>query len=233
MKGAFNMKESMLFSLLLVFTAGNAMAQSQKYPPLDAYMMPRDAEIALARSAAPPSVSDRATIKVLTPSGFQVVHEGDNGFVCMVMRGWSAPTYTPAPLRNLAYDPHASAPICFDPGAARTVMPYYELRTKLGMEGKTPDQIAEGIEGAYAKGQLPSRDRVSFGYMWSAAQDLGGGAGHWHPHMMVFAPYYQNAMIGGHEFGSPLPQVSDDAGTPFTVILVPVDDKLAVKPAQK
>jgi hypothetical protein len=46
--------------------------------------------------------------------------------------------------------------------------------------------------------------------------------------MMVFAPKYENAMLGGHEFGSPLPQVSDDAGTPFTVVVIPVDDKLAV-----
>ena len=48
--------------------------------------------------------------------------------------------------------------------------------------------------------------------------------------MMVFAPYYENSMVGGNEFGSPLPQVSDDAGTPFAVIVIPVDDKLAVKP---
>jgi hypothetical protein len=47
--------------------------------------------------------------------------------------------------------------------------------------------------------------------------------------MMVFAPYYENAMVGGNAFGSPFPQVSDDAGTPFTVVVIPVDDKLAVK----
>src|SRR3974377_936413 len=129
-KEPVNMKKAMLFSLLFILPAGNAIAQAQKYPPLSAYMMPKDTEIALAKSAAPASVSDRATIKVLTSTGFQAVHEGDNGFVCMVMRGWSAPTYTPAPLRDIAYDSHASAPICFDPEAVRMVMPYYELRTK-------------------------------------------------------------------------------------------------------
>ena len=49
------------------------------------------------------------------------------------------------------------------------------------------------------------------------------------PQMMVFAPYCENAMIGGNAFGSPYPQVSDDAGTPFAVVVIPVDDKLAVK----
>lgn len=212
--------------LFVTVLAGPVAAQ---YPPLSEYLMPRDAEIALARSAAPANISGRATIKVLTASGYQVAREGDNGFVCMVMRGWAAPTYTPSQFRNLVYDAKVRAPICFDPGASRTVMPYYELRSKLGMEGKTPDQIAEGVQAAYAKGKLSRRDGVTFGYMWSADQNLGPGVGPWHPHMMVFAPYYENSMLGGNEFGSPLPQVSDDAGTPFTVVVIPVDHSLAVK----
>jgi hypothetical protein len=34
---------------------------------------------------------------------------------------------------------------------------------------------------------------------------------------MIFAPHYENPMIGGDKFGSPLPQASDDAGTPSTI----------------
>ena len=220
-------------AVILVFTAlmSSSAQVATTYPPLDEYLMAQDAEIALARSAAPATISDRATIKVLTPSGYDVVSEGDNGFVCMVLRGWSAPTYTPAQLRNLVYDPRVRAPICFDPEAARSVMPYYELRTELGLEGNAPDQIAAGVEAAYAEGELPRRDRVSFAYMWSADQYLFEEAGAWHPHVMVFAPYYENAMVGGNEFGSPLPQVTDDAGTPFTVVVIPVDHDLAVEAA--
>jgi hypothetical protein len=200
-----------------------------QYPALSEYLMPRDAEIALARSAAPATISGRATIKVLTKSGYEVAQNGDNGFVCMVMRGWAAPTYTPAQFRNLVYDSTVRAPICFDPGASRAVMPYYELRSKLGIEGKTTDQIAEAVQAAYVKGKLPRRDTVSFAYMWSADQNLGPGAAHWHPHMMIFAPYYDNSMVGGNEFGSALPQVTDDSGTPFTVVAIPVDHALAIK----
>ncbi len=219
--------------LVISMRAAPVRGQSAKYPPLSEYMMARDAEIALAKSAAPDNISGHATIKVLTASGFQAVHDGDNGFVCMVMRGWSAPTYTPAQFRDLVYDAKVRAPICFNPEASRTVLPYYELRSKLGMEGKTPDQIAEGVQAAYAKGELPKRDSVSFAYMWSADQNLASGIGHWHPHMMVFCPYYENSMVGGNEFGSPLPQVSDDAGTPFTVVVIPIDDMLAVKARTK
>jgi hypothetical protein len=203
-------------------------AQSAKYPPIDQYLMPRDAEIALARSAAPASLSDHATVKVLTKAGYVVAREGDSGAVCMVMRGFSAPTYTPAQFRDLVYDPTVHAPICFTAPAARTVMPYYELRTKLAMDGRAPDQIADSLQSAYVRGELPRRDTVTFAYMWSAHQHLGPGIGAWHPHMMVFAPYYENSMLGGNEFGGPLPQVSDDAGTPFSVVLIPVDEKLFV-----
>jgi hypothetical protein len=216
--------------LIMAVLAGPVAAQ---YPPLSEYLMPRDAEIALAKSAAPANISGRATIKVLTASGYQVASEGDNGFVCMVMRGWVAPTYTPAKFRDLVYDAKLRAPICFDPGASRNVMPYYEFRSKLGMEGKSPDQIAEGLQAAYAKGKLPRRDAVSFAYMFSADQNLGTGIGAWHPHVMVFAPYYEDSMLGGNEFGSNLPSVSDDGGTPFTVVVIPVDHKLAVKAQPK
>jgi hypothetical protein len=211
---------------MMAMLGGQAVAQ---YPPLREYMMPRDAEIALAKSAAPANISDHATVKVLTASGYEVVHQGNNGFVCMVMRGWAAPTYTPTQFRNLVYDATVRAPICFDPAASRTVMPYYELRSKLGMEGKTPDQIAESVQAAYVTGKLPKRESVSFAYMWSADQSLGPGIGAWHPHMMIFAPYYENSMLGGNEFGHALPQVSDDAGTPFTVVVIPVDHSLAIK----
>jgi len=219
-----------LVFLVATLDAAALLAQSPKYPPLSEYMMARDAEIALARSAAPDSISGHATIKVLTPSGFQTVHDGDNGFVCMVMRGFTgAPTFTPVQIRSfITYDAKTRAPICFNPQAVRIVLPYYELRTKLGLEGKTAEQIAEEVQAAYTKGEIPKRTEVSFAYMWSADQVLGP-AGHWHPHMMVYLPNYENTMLGNNDPGSHLPAIGDDAGTPFAVGVIPVDDKRAIK----
>ncbi len=193
-----------LILLLVSMQVAPVRGQSAKYPPLSEYMMTSEAEIALARSAAPENVSAHATVKILTASGFKVAAQGDNGFVC-------------------------SAPICFNPVASRTVLPLQELRTKLGMEGKTPDQIAEGVQAAYAKGELPKMETVAFAYMFSADQDLGPGVGPWHPHMMLYTPYYENSMLGGNQVGGTLPFVGDDAGTPFAVTVIPVAHELAVK----
>jgi hypothetical protein len=214
--------------LLAALGAGSLAAQAP-VPPLNQFMMTRDAEIALAKSAAPASITDRASIKIFTPAGYQVVHEGDNGFACVVLRGWSAPTFTPAAFRALVYDATVRAPICYNPAAARTVLPLQELRAKLGMAGKTPEQIAEGVQSAYAQGELPKMEGVSFAYMFSANQNLGPGVGAWHPHIMVFTPYHDNAMLGGNAFAGPLPFVSDDAGTPFAVTVIPVDHALAIR----
>ncbi len=218
-----------LVFLVMSMQAASVRAQSPKDSPLSEYMMTPEAEIAMARSAAPENVSAHATVKVLTAAGYKVAAQGDNGFVCIVMRGWAAPTFTPAPFRDLVYYAKLRAPICFNPVASRTVLLLQELRTKLGMEGKTPDQIAEGVQAAYAKGELPKMEMVAFAYMFSADQDLGPGVGPWHPHMMLYTPYYENSMLGGSQVGGALPFVGDDAGTPFAVTVIPVAHDLAVK----
>jgi len=219
------------FVLIPLLAGTTAYAQSPKYPPLSEYLMEANAEMALARSAAPDNVSAAATVKVLTPDGFKVAFQGANGFVCLVLRGWGAPTYSPAPFRDYVYVADLRAPICFDSISARIMMPYYELRHKLGMEGKGPDEIARGIEAAYIKGELPKADTASIAYMFSADMYLGPHLGHGfiYPHLMLFLPYYDNAKLGGNERRSGLPFLSDDAGTPFAVTIVPMDKAFAVR----
>ena len=102
-KGARDHETSAVRPVLPIAIAATPAAAQGKYPPLSDYLMPLEAEIALARSAAPPVVSDGATVKVLTASGFEVARQGDNGAVCLVMRGFSAPTYTPAAFRGIVY----------------------------------------------------------------------------------------------------------------------------------
>jgi hypothetical protein len=49
--------------------------------PLDQYMMERDAEVALARTAAPEDISRDATVLVMGWHGYETAVEGKNGFV--------------------------------------------------------------------------------------------------------------------------------------------------------
>lgn len=90
------------FALLLVLgTAYQAVAQAAttlstttpyaKMAPVDQYLMAdRAAEIALARSAAPESISHDAEVQVLGRHGFETAVKGTNGFVCIVGRSWTS-----------------------------------------------------------------------------------------------------------------------------------------------
>ncbi len=216
-------------AMLTLMVAGSVWAADPKYPATEAFLMPRDREIALARSAGPETISGRATVKVLTRTGYEVAERGDNDCVCLVMRGWSAIRFVPTDGHAAAYDSKVLAPICFDPLASRTILPQEELRATLGLQGVAPAAIASELAMAYAEGKLPRMEGVQFGYMWSADQDVGEDDA-WHPHMMIYAPYYRNSMLGGHAPDSGLPSVVVDEGGPFALIVVAVPDQLAIKP---
>jgi hypothetical protein len=85
------------------------------------------------------------------------------------------------------------------------------------------------VAAAYSLGELPKMEGVAFGYMWSADSNLGPGVGAWHPHMMVYAPYYKGSMLGNSECGEPVPCVAIDAGTPFAVVVIPVHGTTGIK----
>src|ERR1700684_696355 len=89
-----------------------------KMAPVDQYMMERNAEIALARSAAPESISRDADVFVLGPRGYELAAKGKNGFVCAVERGWSAGADDPD-----FWNPKLRGPICFNAAAARSYLP--------------------------------------------------------------------------------------------------------------
>ena len=86
---------SALVLALIGIEQGWAQTSKTAYPnmaPLDQYLMAdRDAEIALARSAAPDAISGDARIQVLGRHGYETAVEGKNGFVCLVERGWMSP----------------------------------------------------------------------------------------------------------------------------------------------
>ena len=81
-----------LVQIVLPGATCQARAQAEKtsYPamaPLDQYLMTDgNSEIALARSAAPASVSDGAEVMVLGPKGYTTAVKGTNGFLCIVER---------------------------------------------------------------------------------------------------------------------------------------------------
>ena len=211
-----------LFSATAVL-AGAASAADTKLPR--DFFWDRDREIAVARSAAPDSISAQATVWVLTRNGYEKAVEGSNGANCLITRGWSAPFDT-----DLFGWPQLIAPVCYD--AVSSGAPLHEqfLRAELGLKGKTHDEIKRAVYDAYGDGRLRPVSRLGLSYMYSAAQVLGPSVGHWHPHLMIHAPYYASDLLGPNTISSGDPVIVEGEGTERAIIAVPVDGRQHISP---
>ncbi len=201
--GRRTLKPIVLGSYLLAVALGaisQMQAQSKtSYPSmaaLDQYLMPdRNAEIALARSAAPDSISRDAKVLVLGPHGYETAVEGKNGFVCLVERGWMA-GFDNAEFWN----PKIRGPICFNPPAARSILPMTYKRTEMVLAGQSKAQIKEGIT-AFAKKELPALEPGAMTYMMSKSAYLTDGGDHNMAHLMFYTP-----LMDGAAWGADLPK---------------------------
>jgi hypothetical protein len=210
------------FALVVVLGAAwKTQAQDIKAPypsmaPLDQYLMERNAEIALARSAAPESISKDAEVMVLGRHAYETAAKGNNGFVCMVERSWTAGSDDPD-----FWNPKLRAPICFNPAAVRTYLPLTIRKTELVLAGRSKVQMIEEIKTSLDKKELPALESGAMCYMMSKQGYLSDRDGHWHPHLMFFVPLTETTAWGANLPGSPLigSKATEDR---LTVFLLPV-----------
>src|SRR5580658_591640 len=211
------------FALVVALgVAWHAQAQDAKatylnMAPLEQYVMAdRNAEIALARSAAPESISRDAEVMVLGQHGYETAVKGKNGFVCMVDRSWAAGIDDP-----VFWNPKIRGAICLNPPAARTVVPITLKKTELILAGKSKAQMSEAIKEAFDKKELPTLEPGSMSYMMSKQSYLSDSAGHWHPHLMLFVPQTDAATWGADLPGSPILTFGYSQDR-LTVFMIPV-----------
>ena len=217
-------KPGFLSILLLLLLPGGAGAQQEKsapYPamaPVERYRIanPQE-EIALARSAAPPSVSADAEVLVLGKHGYEAAVKGKNGFVCFVQRSWTAGFDDPE-----FWNPKLRAPNCFNPPAVRSVLPQYLQRTEWALAGVDRAQMVEKTRAAFAAGRFTAPAAGSLSFMLSKQGYVADdAAGPWLPHVMLFVPSGQAATWGAGLKASPILGVDGSPIEP-TVLFIPV-----------
>lgn len=198
-----------------------AQAEKTAYPamaPLDRYMVPDEqSEIALARSAAPASISGNAEVMVLRRDGYQTAVKGTNGFLCLVERSWGQGTDDAE-----FWNPKMRAPHCFNALAAKTFAPIYLMKTRLVLAGKSRSQVAHAIADALNSGQLPALQPGAMAYMMSRQQYLNDRGKSWHPHVMF---YYSGDMArswAADDPNSPV-MVANDPEERVTVLFILAD----------
>lgn len=198
------------FALLVVLgTAYQARSQDATTPypkmaPIDQYLMTdQGAEIALARSAAPESISGDAEVLVLGRHGFETAVKGKNGFVCIVERSWTSaadPDF---------WNPKVRTPICWNAAAARSFLLRNIKRTDLFLAGRTQAQTDEIIAAAVDKKELPAMEPGAMCYMMSKQGYGGDSVEHWPPHLMFYFSQTDPAIWGAGLPGSPIVAFSD------------------------
>ncbi|HTV87166.1 MAG TPA: hypothetical protein VME63_17340 [Dyella sp.] len=201
--GALLMNGSILLAGLGIAHMSMAQNAATPYPkmaPIDQYLMADpSAEIALARSAAPASISRDATVLVLGRKGYETAAQGKNGFVCLVARGWSGPFDWPE-----FWSPKIRAADCLNPQAARSIVPILVLRAKMAMAGRSKAEMLSALNAAYEHKQLPPIEDGAMDYMMSKSSYLTDEGGHNMPHLMFDTLVKDPKDWGSGAAGSPV-----------------------------
>jgi hypothetical protein len=184
-------------------TAQDAATAYPTMAPIDQYLMDRNQEIALARSAAPEAISREATVLVLGRHGYETAVEGKNGWVCMVGRGWGALFDWPE-----FWSPKIRAASCLNPPAARSVLPFETKRTELLLAGHSKVEAIAAIKAAIEKKELPALESGGISYMMAKSSYLTDQGDHNMPHVMFYAPSKDDAAWGANLPNSPVMSVN-------------------------
>ena len=188
-----------------IAVSGSGAAQSQQPALLD-----RQKEVALALSACPTSVANKAAVYVLEKSGYVKIRESQNGFTAIVQH--SLPT--------------SQEPQCMDAEGTRTFLPRILKVAELRAEGKSPEEIKRFVADAFAKGVFQAPTRPGVDYMLSTENvvtidEAKGTVAPFPPHVMFYGPYLTNADLGSD--GNPGgPAFVAGEGTPHALIIVPL-----------
>jgi hypothetical protein len=208
-------------ALAFLASTAAAAATSATYPnmaPAAQYMIANPAdEIALARSAAPPSISKDAAVLVLGPHGYMTAAKGTNGFVCLVERSWDAGFDDP-----VFWNPNIRGADCLNPAAAESVLPHFMERARWALGGVSKADMIAKTKTEVAMGAYPMPASGAMAFMMSKNQYLSDSAvHHWHPHLMFFIANAKDASWGANLDGSPV-LTAPNSTDPFTTFFVPV-----------
>jgi hypothetical protein len=183
--------------------------------PVEQYRMAsRSEEIALARSAAPASISGEAEVLVLGDRAYETAVKGKNGFVCLVERSWFASFEDPQ-----FWNPRIRGPDCLNPAAVSSVLPVDLERTQWALAGLSKAEMLARTKTSTIAQQAPAPG--SMGYMLSKQGHLSDVAGHWHPHLMFFQAHTTLSAWGANLPGSPV-LGQEGSSNEATILFVPV-----------
>lgn len=215
---------ALLAIAMATLPAWSAAADSQ-YPRMaiiGQYLMTDKAsEVALARTAAPKLVSDKATVLTLGKDGYETAVKGTNGFVCLIFRSWSNDFDS-----TQFWNTKIRTPQCWNAAAASSWLPDYLARTKWALSGVSKDEMAARTKAGLASHEIHMPAPGSMAYMLSKDQYINdpspeAGPARWYPHVMFFVPATDGSPWGADVPGGAIGSNTSDS-EPITTYFVRV-----------
>ncbi len=197
-----------VLSLLLGMALVRGAEAQSTLGPLTALSTEEQSRLAL--STAPPEVSSRASLYVLTPKGYTQVRIGTNGFSCLVEREFL----------------ETVEPVCYDAEGSATTLLARLYREELRAQGLPEDEVGRRIEAAYRDGRLRAPRKPGLVYMLAPEQLSWNPFARkvWQapPHFMLYAPFATQEDLGG--FSGPHMPVVAWPGQPDALIIIMAQD---------
>ncbi len=209
-----------IFTIVVALTSPG-YAQEVSGRPGPRQLLPRERELALARSAAPAAVSAAARVWYFDGGTYLVADSGGGGggTACYVSRSW----------------PESLEPHCFDEEGARTIMPMEMRRVELLHRGVGAEAVEREIADGLASGRFRLPQRPAMSWMMSSAQvlynDEGRRVGAWRPHVMIYYPWLTAAGSGTGRNQDPNAGIVVSAGKPESNLMIVVGTAVDPAPA--
>ena len=115
-------------------------------------------------------------------------------------------------------------PTCFNPAAARSIVPLTIERTQMVLAGLSKAQMIDRIKAGFENKELSVPESGAMCYMMSRAGYLNDAVGHFVPHLMFYFPLTDKSSWGADLPDSPVtlnPQFQGGP-EPITEFVIPV-----------
>jgi len=204
-----SIRNILLFTALILLSPLTGFCQETAATKLE--KMPPDLERDFALSALPPHLRKEATVYLLDPTkGYYIAKKGTNGFICYIERtAWEWGEF-----RN-----DVAAPISYDAEGARKIFTVTMDVAAMRASGKyTAKQVQSIVIDRIRKGIYKAPSRSGISYMLAPLMRVYPGnppnsqvMTMSMPHYMFYAPYVNNADIGGDTTNGPFVNNPDNA----------------------
>lgn len=180
-----------IFPLATVLVACGAEAA-------DFQALTQQCEEALALSALPIDLRDRADVYVWQDGDFVKTIDNGGGFHCVVQRN----------------HPDAIIPECVTDSGRDSILQAIFVQTRMTADGMSAEEVTEKALQMIESGDIPGPTEAGVNYMMSDYNHIwnNNAISHVPAHTMFFAPNATNAALGGS-----FPSAIETPGRPFVV----------------